>query len=1231
MGVDRASIGLKNAPWQKVNIFSRLTWAWVGSLLTLGSNRPLEMEDLHSLGDEQTSEYLFEEFKLHRQDSLTKTLWSLFGNKILLNHLLEWFYWSMRVAQALLLKEIVNFLGTDESVGTASPWKGYVYAISLGLLAILQGVVHHQFFFNSNLIGSHIRIVLNGAIFEKMTSLKSSALVETTLGQIVNLISNDAFKFEQSIAFWPFTWMAPVLMGIVLWIMYWEIGSSAIAGMALFLFLNILQIKLGKNFAKIRVKTAKHTDERVKVVKEVLAGAEVVKMNCWESSLEKVITKVREDEVHSLRQAALLKGFNLGSFFLVVLLPSCLMFAVEVWRGNQLEAGTIFTIFALLESLKLPVGQFFWLGVQGISEARIAVRRIERFLNLSGNKAMTIGDASGSSDIVIKNGNFSYGSHLPLVLKNIDLSIPHGELVLVFGAIGSSKSSLLLALMEELECSEDTTMNVARPMAYASQKSWIFAGSLRDNIVFKRPFDKELYNNVLRVCQLESDIQLLPNGDATVIGERGVNLSGGQKARVALARAVYSQARVILLDDPLSAVDALVGEKLVKQCLGEFLSGQTRILVTHQTQFMSSADRIIYLENGVIRFNGTPSALIHQKELWDSIRVMEETEAGTSLQVEEQLVIHSKAEDDYSIFVKEDRVQGRVGFRAYKALESGVGGLPVVILLFVLIVSANTCSLLSDWHLTNVWADKSLADQNDATNFVYQGLLVLATTVFSYTRVILSLLLMLKAVSVLHKNMFSSVLYSPMRFFESNPLGRIVNRFAKDQAVVDELLPIALIDACMAFLQCLSAIVIVSIAIPIALVSIVFVFPIFVWHAKHYLMSSRELKRLDAISKSPVFSFFSASLDGRSTVRAFNLQDSFLDDFHHLIDANSRSWFGFQFASRWIGFRMDLISGAVVLFAGIFAVVLRESLTPTLVGLSLTYIIRLSAALQWSVRQSVEAENFMTSVERIDSYGNLEPENPNGVPAPKDWPSQGGVSIRDLKLRYRPELPLVLKGLTVDIKPREKIGVCGRTGAGKSSLFMALFRLVESESGNGSGIFIDGVDISTLKLSDLRSSFAVIPQEPTIFSGTIRYNLDPFDLHSDDEIWSVLDMVQLRDLVEKSSHGLESLVAEYGGSLSVGEGQLLCVARALLKPSKLLFVDEGTASVDKKTDQLIQKILREKFKNRTVLTIAHRLDTIMDCDRIIVMDQGKAAEIGSAKELLAIPNGIFANMVQMSN
>jgi ATP-binding cassette subfamily C (CFTR/MRP) protein 4 len=528
----------------------------------------------------------------------------------------------------------------------------------------------------------------------------------------------------------------------------------------------------------------------------------------------------------------------------------------------------------------------------------------------------------------------------------------------------------------------------------------------------------------------------------------------------------------------------------------------------------------------------------------------------------------------------------------------------------------------------SIWSSKSEAEQNNNDNiYIYLGL-VIGTIIIALVRADYFFHLILRGASALHNSMFKGVLYSSLRFYESNPIGRVLNRFSKDQQIVDELLPTAFFDTLQSLIMVLGSIVVIGIGNPWILLILVPIIPIFLWLRRYYLKTCRDLKRLESITRSPIYAFFSSSLTGLMTIRAFNMENDFVNLFIDKVNTNSRAFFVLSYLSRWFGLRLDMLICCLTFLTAILSVSLRTSMDPSSVALGLSYCINLIAIFQWGVRQSAETEIFMTSAERIDEYSCIPSESnfyKGESEPPINWPTEGAIQFENYKLKYRSELQPVLKGINLNIVPRNKIGIIGRTGAGKSSIFQALFRLTDKSTIDGQ-ILIDGIDISTISLNDLRSIFNIIPQSPVLFSNTLRYNLDPFRHYTDQQLWDALEAVQLKTKIEKLKEKLNIQIAEYGSNFSVGECQLICVARAILKQSKILLIDEATAHVDTKTDELIQQILREKFMNQTIITIAHRLNTIMDSDKIVVMNDGIVVQYETPTELLTKQNQLLADM-----
>lgn len=802
--------------------------------------------------------------------------------------------------------------------------------------------------------------------------------------------------------------------------------------------------------------------------------------------------------------------------------------------------------------------------------------------------------------------------------------------------------------------------------------------------------DRPRYNTVVRRCALDRDFALFPHGDKTIVGERGVSLSGGQRARISLARAVYKRADIYLLDDPLSAVDAHVGRHLFESCLIGYLRNTTRILVTHQLQFLRDVDQIIILKNGAIAAAGnfdTLSAsgldfatlLARDQEEEKPTPDPNTTDPDTDSVLQgsfrkRQMSIHSVSSVDNLTATAppageaEARSAGAVGGRVYAAYLRAAGHTALVLLMLMVATLAQLLGSASDWW-TSYWVNleeshpvqtvASLQNTNmnstialQAANniserlvqnayyesaglsrydciYIYTGM-VIALVVVSLLRSFMFFTMAMRASTRLHNNMFSAITRAPMRFFHVNPSGRILNRFSKDMGAVDEVLPSALLDVLQIGLSLIGIVVVVAIVNYWLLVPTVAIGFVFYGLRIFYLSSSRSIKRLEGVTRSPVFSHLNASLQGITTIRAFGAQEALIREFDNHQDLHSSAWYLFIASSRAFGFWLDLVCVVYIAMVTMSFLVFGQSEYGGNVGLAITQAMGLTGMFQWGMRQSTELENQMTSVERIQEYSNIESEpplqsEPDKKPPPS-WPEAGRIEFKHVFLYYAPSDPAVLNDLSFVVQPKEKVGIVGRTGAGKSSLINALFRLATIEG----EIIIDGRETSQLGLHELRSQLSIIPQEPVLFSGTMRHNLDPFDEYPDQVLWRALEEVELKEAVTELPAGLSSRMSEGGGNFSVGQRQLVCLARAIVRRNRLLVLDEATANVDPQTDALIQSTIRSKFAECTVLTIAHRLHTVMDSDKVLVMDAGRMVEFDHPHMLLQNADGILRGMVDQT-
>lgn len=871
------------------------------------------------------------------------------------------------------------------------------------------------------------------------------------------------------------------------------------------------------------------------------------------------------------------------------------------------------------------------------------------------------------------------------VLKDVNIHVSTGTLCAIVGPVGSGKSTLCSAILNEAVLGEGSNVALHGSVAYVAQTAWILNKTVRENILFGLPYDRERYEQVIDACSLRHDISILEDGDQTEIGERGITLSGGQKQRVSLARAAYSGADVLIFDDPLSALDPEVAQKVFENCINGLLAGKTRLLVTNNLQFLSECDFIVaFSKHGQIVEQGTYSDLMSDKR-GEITRLLRGITPSRRSMVKEEKVAEIKKDDTKSkdkdaknLMTKEERQTGSVKLSVYlKYIQAGGGYIFFSLIFLTYMLSTGTNVMTSVW--VAMWtADAPSGYSNGKSETFYivgYAILSILLGIMTFIRSYALASFGVRSSFNLHGNVLRSVLKAPMSFFDTTPTGRILSRFSKDMFTVDN--EIADFVDLFVFIVLQLVVVMVSIVVitPYFAVVLPFLGYLYIRAMNYFRRVSRETKRLESVARSPVYSQFSETLGGLSTIRAYGKSSKFVQSFGGLLDLNSRTIYCNKASDRWLATRLEGIASCVVGLSAFFAtsVVVSNGASignpnnfASFAGISLSYAVTATGMMQFVVRAFAQVEAAMNSVERITYYTEeipheaamtskeLENEKPSDqmntaqkvvaatgsvVHPAKEWPTSGSISLTGLKMRYRPETPLVLKGLNVEIRAGERVGIVGRTGSGKSSMLLVLMRLVEpyftddelkSETYKAP-LLIDGVDVMRIGLFDLRSKVGIIPQSPVLFSGTIRSNLDPFNNFSDQEIWSALEKCRMKEVVAVMTDGLLSRVAEYGENLSQGQRQLLCLGRAVLKKAHILLLDEATSSVDFETDKMIQTTIREAFKGCTVLTIAHRVNTIMDSDKILVMNDGVAAEFDAPEVLLQNKESIFSEIVSHAN
>ena len=844
--------------------------------------------------------------------------------------------------------------------------------------------------------------------------------------------------------------------------------------------------------------------------------------------------------------------------------------------------------------------------------------------------------ASSSSDTLTDGGE-----ERPFEIKDMDLSFGRNELVAVIGTVGSGKSSLLGALAGDMRKTGGTiTLGASR--AFCPQYAWIQNATLKENIVFGKEYKKRWYNDVIDACALRPDLEMLPNGDLTEIGERGITVSGGQKQRLNIARAIYFDADIILMDDPLSAVDAHVGRHIMDNAICGLLKDKCRVLATHQLHVLHRCDRIIWMEEGRIRTVDTfPNLMASDEDFRKMMATTNSEEAKEEVDDEDEQEDEKKdakkrkggRKPGAALMQIEERAVKSVSVDVYWAYIKNSGtwlNAPLIIVLLIISQGANiTTSLWLSWWTSDkfhystgkyIGAYAALGFTQALTMFVFSVTLTYCGTQSSKV--------------MLHRAV-TRVLRAPMSFFDTTPLGRITNRFSKDVDTMDN----SLTDSFRMFFMTTAQIT----AVFILIIAYFYYFAValgplllmFLFSASYYRASAREIKRHESVLRSTVFSRFSEAVNGIATIRAYGLQKQFSDSVREAVDTMNGAYFLTMSNQRWLSTRLDAIGNLLVFTVGVLVVTSRFSINPSISGLVLSYILSIVQMIQFTVRQLAEVENNMNSTERIHYYGTqLEEEAPlHTVEVRPTWPEKGEIVFQDVQMRYRAGLPLVLQGLSMHVAPGERIGVVGRTGAGKSSIMSTLFRLIELSGGS---ITIDGLDIGKVGLRDLRSRLSIIPQDPTLFRGTVRSNLDPFNEHTDLELWSALrqaDLVgenqSMEDKGPNTRINLDATVEEEGLNFSLGQRQLMALARALVRGSRIIVCDEATSSVDFETDRKIQQTIVRGFEGKTLLCIAHRLKTIIGYDRICVMDAGRIAELDTPLALFE-KGGIFRGMCDRS-
>lgn len=1212
---------------------------------------------------------------------------------------------TIQFISPILLSRMITFT-SDTSI---SEWVGYMYAIAMYLVAVIQAIFLNQYFHRCMLVGMNMRTGIISLVYKKALRISNEARRESTVGEIVNLMSTDAQRFMDLMSYIQILWSGPYTMAVALWLLWLELGPSVMAGFAFMILLIPINGFITAKLRTYSIKNMKLKDQRIKSMNEILNGIKVLKLYAWEESSENQIAEIRDEEIKLARKTAYLRALMMFLWtvapFMVAFITFCVYVSVSPY--NILTSDKAFVSISLFNILRFPLIMLPAM-ISGIVQVQVSVKRITKFLTSREIDIAAVDRSNSDSEDVIEvnNGTFSWDLDSENCLKQINMSVKRGSLVAIVGHVGCGKSSLISALLGEMEKKEGL-VRVSGSIAYVPQTAWIQNCTLQDNILFgkslsgkekkenqilqnghSRIIEETRYNSIIASTALGPDLKVLPGGDQTEIGEKGINLSGGQKQRISLARAVCDDADIYLLDDPLSAVDSHIGKHIFEKVISKngLLKHKTRVLVTHGLQYLPEVDDIFVVHEGKISERGSYEELLksgerfakfleeyanskNEEESDDDDSESEDDDAkeednevlsikrlNSSSEKDERAqsikrrstrkkkrgsskkTSASVKKDNRSKLTEEESVEkGQVSFKVYLDYIKSVGVTFSIGILFACILYqlayVGASSWLSYWTLANDQAVANGSNNSDASAVsVELGLGVyaafgIAQAIFVYGNGLIQARGTIQAARGLHYDMLRNIFRVPVQFFDTTPLGRIVNRFSKDTYIIDELLPQTIRMWLSCFFSVLATLIVIIYSTPWFAVVIIPIGILYYFAQKFYVATSRQLKRLESVTRSPIYSNFGETVSGVSVIRAFGRSESFILQCEATVDRNQECYYPNIVSNRWLSVRLEFVGNAIVFFAALFAVLSRGDISGALAGLSLSYALTITSTLNWWVRQMSELETNVVAVERVREYANTKNEadweNPANKPN-KSWPENGVVEFAKYGTRYRADLDLVLKNISCTFNAGEKIGIVGRTGAGKSSLTLALFRLIEPANGQ---IKIDGVDVSAIGLHDLRKKLTIIPQDPVLFSGTLRINIDPFNAYPDDAIWSSLEHAHLKEYVSTLPDKLEHICTEGGENLSVGQRQLVCLARALLRKSKVLVLDEATAAVDLQTDDLIQQTIRSEFRECTVITIAHRLNTIMDYDKVVVLDKGEIVEIDSPDNLIQ-KRGTFFGMVK---
>lgn len=1181
--------------------YKRIFFSWVKPLLSYGFKNILTEKHFFALNKDDEPSYCSDKFSATLPRYLgasSPTFSSLFADNrfiFITSLMLGGLFCVCNLWLIDMLKSFLSFL----EIPNPSIIKGAAFALGFCILGTLTWVFIQHCFFLITKLSLRIRGALILAIYQRIFKLKSSDRLSISAGKISNLMLQDSMRISVASQALVMLIVSVFLILVATMLLYLQMGISGIIGsLSAFIVIplsNIINKRISSN-SKLLMQAS---DIRISRMNELLSRIKTVKAMSWEESIKSLINQSRLNEIKLLKHLS----WNTALLNLIIqsspLFIAVITFTTYVSLGKTLELPVVLSAIAIFGILKTPVMHLPRLLIQ-ITDAKVSLERLDEIFRMHTEDRKKHDIAALPGSIQFQKATIGWIGSAP-VLKNISINIEPGELISLTGASGAGKTTFLNTIIGEATVL-DGSYGKSGEVSYAPQNAFIISGTIRENILFGLEYDEERYWQVIHSCHLIDDLNEFPNHDLTELAESGGNLSGGQKQRITLARAIYRDAAIYILDDVFSALDEEVGANLFNDVILKFLAGKTRVMTSHRIEYVQQSDRIFKIEN---------ESLL---EVTDQVSAKNTNQRNTqvSSKVTDVQIPIERSDERRTFIADEARQTGRVSKSLYVDYFKKAGGLSVLSCILFIFGLREGLAVGSDLWLSYGTVTPDL--DSKVVVFVF-SLLCIFVSIATFFRASLLLRTSIRVSEKVHNDMLDSILKAPLQFFEVNPAGRILNRFSKDIYSLDQEIGPRFLDAIGVLFVLLSAFFVIESANPFAIAVMVLIAFFYYQIQSYYRATAPEINRLEAIAQSPLFSHFQQTIEGIVSIKAFFMEKKFASQALAKLTNSLRATFTQQVIAEWLSVNLDILGVILLGLVAFIATVARAHVSWSLAGLSVTYLMMVTINFQRAVHNLTDLEISMTSLERTYALSSVCPENQNERIKPsKNWPDKGHIQFENVTLAYHENRPPALKNVSFEVLSGEKIGIIGRTGSGKSSLINALFRLVDLKEGI---ISVDGIDISAIKLEFLRNSIALLPQDPLLICGTLRMNLDPHNNFTDNELIAAFKVLGLFQVYENIPDGLNHTIQPDGNNLSKGYRQLLSLIRIILMNPKILILDEATANVDVETDRLVQDVIRTNFSESTMLTIAHRLETVINSDRILILEGGKVIDFDCPHKLFS--------------